>query len=54
MIRTHLVKALYEKLLGPEGGPDEAMGSPYQKYQIGILESCFHSAKEHKIGRAHV
>ena len=28
MIRTHLVKSLYRNLLGPEGGPDEAMGRP--------------------------
>ena len=43
MIRTHLVKSLYENLLGPQHGPTETVKQPYSKYQIGILESCFHS-----------
>ena len=43
MIRTHLVKSLYQKLLGPENGFEETVEQPYIKYQIGILESCYHS-----------
>ena len=43
MIRTHLVKSLYDNLLGPINGPTETVQQPYRKYQIGILESCFHS-----------
>ena len=43
MIRTHLVRSLYEKLLGPENGPEETVEQPYIKYQIGILESCYHT-----------
>ena len=43
MIRTHIVKSLYRNLLGPEGGPEEVIEQPYTKYQMGILESCFHS-----------
>jgi len=43
MIRTHLVKSLYENLLGPINGPTETIEQPYIKYQMGILESCYHS-----------
>jgi len=43
MIRTHLVKSLYQKLLGPENGFEETVEQPYIKYQVGILESCYHS-----------
>ena len=43
MIRTHLVRSLYEKLLGPENGPEETVEQPYIKYQLGILESCYHT-----------
>ena len=43
MIRTHLVKSLYENLLGPQNGPTETIEQPYIKYQMGILESCYHS-----------
>ena len=43
MIRTHLVKSLYDNLVGPQNGPTETMEQPYVKYQMGILESCFHS-----------
>ena len=46
MIRTHLVRSLYEKLLGPENGPEETVEQPYIKYQIGILESCYHSPNQ--------
>jgi len=41
MIRTHLVKALYEKLLGPEFGPEETVEYPFQKYITGILSTSF-------------
>ena len=49
MIRTHLVKSLYENLLGPQNGPNETIEQPYVKYQIGILESCYHSNLEKDI-----
>ena len=49
MIRTHLVRSLYEKLLGPENGPEETVEQPYSKYQIGILESCFHQKSEDRL-----
>ena len=45
MIRTHLVKSLYQNLLGPKNGPTEIMEQPFANYQIGILTSCFHSDK---------
>ena len=35
MIRTHLVKSLYDNLLGPINGPTETVQQPYRKYQIG-------------------
>ena len=41
MIRTFLVKALYQKLLGPEFGINEEADQPYAKYQAGILSSSF-------------
>ena len=41
MIRTFLVKALYQKLLGPEFGINEEAEHPYAKYQAGILSSSF-------------
>ena len=41
MIRTHLVKALYRNLLGPEFGTDELVEEPFLKYQLGILNSSF-------------
>jgi hypothetical protein len=43
MIRTHLVKSLYTNLVGPINGPTETVEQPYIKYQMGILESCYHS-----------
>lgn len=43
MVRTYLVKALNEKLLGPQFGPYETIEQPYGKYQVGVLTSCFHS-----------
>ena len=46
MIRTHLVKSLYANLVGPINGPTETVEQPYTKYQVGILESCFHSNDE--------
>ena len=49
MIRTHLVRSLYEKLLGPENGPEETVEQPYSKYQLGILESCFHQKSEDRL-----
>ncbi|MBL77241.1 MAG: hypothetical protein CL763_10030 [Chloroflexi bacterium] len=41
MIRTHLVKALYEKMLGPELGPNEIAEFPFTKYVTGILSTTF-------------
>jgi len=41
MIRTHLVKALYENLLGPEMGSKELIEQPFLKYELGILNSSF-------------
>ena len=46
MIRTHLVKSFYANLVGPINGPTETVEQPYTKYQVGILESCFHSNDE--------
>ncbi len=43
MIRTHLVKALYRNLFGPNNGPNEIIEHPFTKYQVGILTSCFKS-----------
>ena len=43
MIRTHLVKALYENLIGPKRGHDEIIEQPFGTYQVGILTSCFHT-----------
>jgi len=45
LIRTHLVKSLYQNLLGPKNGPSEIIEQPFAKYQVGILTSCFHSGK---------
>ena len=39
MIRTHLVKALYRNILGPENGSNELVRDPYKKYEVGILNS---------------
>jgi len=41
MIRTHLVKALYENLLGPKMGSEELIEQPFLKYELGILNSSF-------------
>ncbi|MCH7559762.1 MAG: hypothetical protein IIC67_00075 [Thaumarchaeota archaeon] len=41
MIRTHLVKALYENLLGPKSGSNEIIEQPYLKYELGILNSSY-------------
>ena len=43
MIRTHLVKALYQNLVGPKNGVTEAIEQPFGTYQVGVLTSCFHS-----------
>lgn len=40
MIRSHLVKALYKGLLGPQSGVHEVIEEPYLQYQIGILNSA--------------
>lgn len=44
MIRTHLVKALYQNLLGPKFGPREIIEEPFLKYELGILNSSFSDA----------
>jgi hypothetical protein len=41
MIRTHLVKSLYQNLLGPLSGPREIIEEPYLKYELGILNSSY-------------
>ena len=41
MIRTHLVKALYENLLGPKMESTESIEEPFLKYELGILNSSF-------------
>ena len=41
MIRNALVKSLYEKLQGPEFGPDEEVEFPFSKYVVGILSTSF-------------
>lgn len=41
MIRTHLVKALYQNLLGPKSGPREIIEEPFLKYELGILNSSY-------------
>ena len=41
MIRNILVKSLYEKLQGPEFGPEEEVEFPFSKYVIGILSTSF-------------
>ena len=46
MIRTHLVKALYENLLGPKMGSEELIEQPYTKYELGILNSSYRPADE--------
>jgi len=42
MIRTEVVKSLFQNLVGPKKGIDETIVDPYSKYQVGILTSCFH------------
>lgn len=39
MIRSHLVKALYQNLLGPRDGHEELVEEPFLKYEMGILNS---------------
>ena len=41
MIRTYLVKALYEKMLGPESGVNEIAEFPFTKYVTGIISTTF-------------
>ncbi len=41
MIRSHLVKALYQNLLGPLYGPKEIIEEPFLKYELGILNSSY-------------
>lgn len=41
MIRNNLVKSLYEKLQGPEFGPEEEVEFPFAKYVVGILSTSF-------------
>jgi len=41
MIRNILVKSLYEKLQGPEFGPEEEVEFPFVKYVVGILSTSF-------------
>ena len=41
MIRTHLVKSLYENLLGPKLDSNEIIEQPYLKYELGVLNSSY-------------
>jgi hypothetical protein len=41
LIRNTLVKSLYEKLQGPEFGPEEEVEFPFSKYVVGILSTSF-------------
>ena len=41
MIRNILVKSLYEKLQGPEFGPEEEVEFPFSKYVVGILSTSW-------------
>lgn len=46
MIRSYLVKALYDNLLGPMGDVDEIIEEPFLKYEMGILNSSASIRKE--------
>ncbi len=41
MIRNLLVKSLYDKLQGPEFGPEEEVEFPFSKYVVGILSTSW-------------
>lgn len=41
LIRTHLIKSLYENLLGSQYGNEELVTEPFLKYELGILNSSF-------------
>ena len=41
MIRTHLVKALYEKMIVPESGVNEIAEFPFTKYVTVIISTTF-------------
>lgn len=42
MIRSYLVKSLYDNLLGPtDGNQHEEIEQPYLKYELGILNSSY-------------
>lgn len=42
MIRTYLIRALHEGLIGPKNGHKEIIEEPFGTYQIGVLTSCFY------------
>lgn len=46
MIRSYLVKALYDGLLGPRDGVREEIQEPFLKYELGILNSSANIAED--------
>ena len=46
MIRSHLVRSLYENLLGPRYGNTELIEEPFLKYEMGILNSSMVTTEE--------
>jgi len=45
-VRLHLVKALFENLLGPKMGPDEEIENPTYQYVVGVLKTRFERKNE--------
>ena len=48
MLRSHLVRSLYENLLGPRYGNTETIEEPFLKYEMGILNSSIVTTEERK------
>ena len=46
MIRSRLVRALYENLIGPSQGSTELIEEPFLKYEMGILNSSIVATEE--------
>lgn len=42
-VRYHLVKSLFNDLLGPRMGPGEIIENPFDQYTLGILKSIYKS-----------
>ena len=43
LVRYHLVKSLFNDLLGPRMGPGEIIENPFDQYTMGILKSTYKS-----------